>query len=74
MRSLCKIVVAALFFAVASATPVMAQIDNGMDFTTTFPFYAQNANCRRDRTRSLRLTLTAANYSFRVVMANMQCS
>ncbi len=42
MRSLCKIVVAALFFVVGSVTPVMAQIDNGMDFTTSFPFYAQN--------------------------------
>jgi hypothetical protein len=40
MKNLLKIAVAAVALTLGSALPVLAQIDNGMDFTTSFPFYA----------------------------------
>jgi hypothetical protein len=42
MKSFWKIPVATVLFVLGSAMTVMAQIDNGMDFKTSFPFYAQN--------------------------------
>ena len=42
MKSFCKIASAAAILVLGSAMPVVAQIDNGMDFTTSFPFYVQN--------------------------------
>ncbi len=42
MKNFCKVTSAAVIVALMSAMPVMAQIDNGMDFTTSFPFYVQN--------------------------------
>lgn len=42
MKHLFKTVVMAAVLAIGSALPVMAQIVNGVDFTTSFPFYAQN--------------------------------
>src|ERR1700761_2075762 len=43
MRKSWKAAAAAAVLVLGSAVPVIAQIDTGMDFTTTFPFYAQNA-------------------------------
>jgi hypothetical protein len=40
MKNLLKITVATVALTLGSALPVLAQIDNGMYFTTTFPFYA----------------------------------
>ena len=42
MKSVWKIVVAAAVLTLASL-PAMAQVDNGLNFTTSFPFYAGNA-------------------------------
>jgi len=42
MKRLCKVVVMMAVLVMGASLPVMAQIDNGLDFTTTFPFYAQN--------------------------------
>jgi hypothetical protein len=43
MKSFYKVALAAAVLVLGSALPVMSQIDNGMDFTTSFPFYAGNA-------------------------------
>ena len=43
MKSILKLAVIGLALTLGSALPAMAQIDNGLDFTTTFPFYAGNA-------------------------------
>lgn len=42
MKSFSKVAIATVLFVVGSVIPVMAQIDNGIDFTASFPFYAQN--------------------------------
>ena len=42
MKSFWKISAATMVFVLGSAVTAMAQIDNEMDFTTSFPFYAQN--------------------------------
>jgi hypothetical protein len=42
MKNFCKVASAAGIVALMSAMPVLAQIDTGMDFTTSFPFYVQN--------------------------------
>jgi hypothetical protein len=43
MKSFYKAALATAGLVLGSAVPVMSQIDNGMDFTTSFPFYAGNA-------------------------------
>jgi hypothetical protein len=42
MKSLLKVAVTTVALVLGSAVPVLAQIDNGMEFTTSFPFYAGN--------------------------------
>src|ERR1700747_605417 len=43
MKSFLKIAVGAAILALGSALPGMAQIDNSVNFTTSFPFYAEKA-------------------------------
>jgi hypothetical protein len=43
MKSFYKVALATAVLVLGSALSVMAQIDNGIDFTTSFPFYAGNA-------------------------------
>ena len=42
MKNFSKIVVKIGLLSLLSAAPLVAQIDNGVDFTTSFPFYAGN--------------------------------
>jgi hypothetical protein len=42
MKSFGKVAVTMTILSMLSAMPLVAQIDNGMDFTTSFPFYAGN--------------------------------
>ena len=42
MNSVSKLVVRMGLLSLLSVMPLAAQIDNGVDFTTTFPFYAGN--------------------------------
>jgi hypothetical protein len=43
MKSLFKVTVAAAVLMLGSALPALAQIDNGVDFKTAFPFHAGDA-------------------------------
>ena len=43
MNSIGKLVVRIGFLSLLSVMPLAAQIDNGVDFTTSFPFYAGDA-------------------------------
>jgi hypothetical protein len=43
MNSVGKLVVKMGLLSLLSVMPLAAQIDNGVDFTTSFPFYAGNA-------------------------------
>ena len=43
MNSVGKLVVRIGFLSLLSVMPLAAQIDTGVDFTTSFPFYAGNA-------------------------------
>jgi hypothetical protein len=43
MKSLLKVTVATVALTLGSALPALAQIDNGIVFKTSFPFYAGNA-------------------------------
>jgi hypothetical protein len=43
MRNISKLVVRMGLLSLLSAMPLTAQIVNGVDFTTSFPFYAGNA-------------------------------
>ena len=43
MKSLSKLVVRMGLLSLLSVLPLAAQIDNGVNFTTSFPFYAGNA-------------------------------
>jgi hypothetical protein len=58
MKSFYKVALATAVLVLGSALPVMSQIDNGMDFTTSFPFYAGNAKMSQVPTRSPKPTLT----------------
>ena len=42
MKSFYKVALTTAVFVLGSTLPVMSQIDNGLDFTTSFPFYAGN--------------------------------
>jgi len=42
MKTLLRVAIATAVFACAGTFPAMAQIVNGLDFTTSFPFYAEN--------------------------------
>ena len=42
MKSLCKLVVKMGLLTLLSAMPLAAQLGNGVNFTTSFPFYAGN--------------------------------
>ena len=42
MKTLLRAMTAATLLASATIGPALAQIDTGLDFTTSFPFYAQN--------------------------------
>jgi hypothetical protein len=43
MKTVSKLVVGMGLLSLLSVMPLAAQIDNGVDFTTSFPFYAGNA-------------------------------
>jgi hypothetical protein len=43
MKNVSKLVVRMGLLSLLSVMPLAAQIDNGVDFTTSFPFYAGNA-------------------------------
>src|SRR5258708_9668699 len=43
MKNVSKLVVGMGLLSLLSVMPLAAQIDNGVDFTTSFPFYAGNA-------------------------------
>ena len=43
MKNVSKLVVGMGLLSLLSVMPLTAQIDNGVDFTTSFPFYAGNA-------------------------------
>jgi hypothetical protein len=43
MKHRLKVVVAAVALTLGSALPALAQIEDGLGFTTSFPFYAGNA-------------------------------
>jgi hypothetical protein len=43
MNSFGKLIVSMGLVSLMSAVPLAAQIENGLDFTTSFPFYAGNA-------------------------------
>jgi hypothetical protein len=43
MKRFCKVALTMAVFVLGSTLPVMSQIDNGLDFTTSFPFFAGNA-------------------------------
>ena len=43
MKSFYKVALATAVLLLWSALPVRSQIDNGLEFTTSFPFYAENA-------------------------------
>src|ERR1700730_5880343 len=43
MKNVDRLVVRLGLLSLLSVMPLAAQIDNGVDFTTTFPFYAGNA-------------------------------
>ena len=43
MKNVSKLVVRMGLLSLLSVMPLAAQIDNGVDFATTFPFYAGNA-------------------------------
>ena len=43
MKKVSKLVVRMGLLSLLSVMPLAAQIDNGVDFTTSFPFYAGNA-------------------------------
>jgi len=43
MKNVSRLVVRLGLLSLLSVMPLAAQIDNGVDFTTTFPFYAGNA-------------------------------
>jgi hypothetical protein len=42
MKNVYKVALATAVLVLGSARPVMSQIDNGLDFTTSFSFYAGN--------------------------------
>jgi hypothetical protein len=42
MKNFYKVAATTAVLFLGSALPVMSQIDNGIDFTTSFPFYAGN--------------------------------
>jgi hypothetical protein len=42
MKNLLKAAIATMALTLGSALPMMAEIDNGLDFTTASPFYAGN--------------------------------
>ena len=44
MKSMLKIAVVSAVVTVGTALPAMAQIDTGIEFTTSVPFYAGNAD------------------------------
>jgi hypothetical protein len=43
MKNVNKLVVGMGLLSLLSVMPLAAQIDNGVDFTTSFPFYSGNA-------------------------------
>jgi hypothetical protein len=43
MKNVSKLVIRMGLLSLLSVMPLAAQIDNGVDFTTSFPFYAGNA-------------------------------
>jgi hypothetical protein len=43
MKNFYKVALATTVLVLGSTLPVMSQIDNGLEFTTSFPFYAGNA-------------------------------
>jgi hypothetical protein len=42
MKTLCKAMTKLIFIGALAATPLYAQIPNGLTFTTSFPFYVGN--------------------------------
>ena len=59
MNSVGKLVVRIGFLSLLSVLPLAAQIDNSVDFTTSFPFYAGNAKLPAGNYRVLPLDMTS---------------
>jgi hypothetical protein len=57
MNSVGKLVVRIGFLSLLSVLPLAAQIDTGVDFTTSFPFYAGNAKLPAGHYRVLPLDM-----------------
>jgi hypothetical protein len=56
MKSILKIAAVSVVVTVGTALPAMAQIDTGIEFTTSVPLYAGNADSRQHPKRSLSST------------------
>lgn len=59
MNSVGKLVVRIGFLSLLSVLPLAAQIDNSVDFTTSFPFYAGNAKLPAGNYRVLPLDMSS---------------
>ena len=59
MNSVGKLVVRFGFLSLLSVLPLAAQIDNSVDFTTSFPFYAGNAKLPAGNYRVLPLDMSS---------------
>ena len=66
MKNLGKLVAGMGLLSLLSVMPLAAQIDNAVDFTTTFPFYAGNAEMPAG---SYRVTQSDANTSVLLVQS-----
>ena len=59
MNSIGKLVVRIGFLSLLSVMPLAAQIDNGVDFATSFPFYAGSAKLPAGNYRVLQPDMSA---------------
>ena len=59
MNSIGKLVVRIGFLSLLSVMPLAAQMDTGVDFTTSFPFYAGNAKLPAGNYRVLQPDMSA---------------
>ena len=72
MKSLLKVAVATVALTLGSALPALAQIDDGIGFKTSFPFYAGNAKMPAG---SYRITQTDIDaYDLQIQSADGQYS
>jgi hypothetical protein len=61
MNSFLKVAVATVALTVGSALPALAQIDNGVAFKTSFPFYAGNAKMPAGSYRIIQTDIDASD-------------